>query len=97
MISSPKILIVTPCYNAERYIEYCIKSIKSQSYTNFEHIIVDGGSTDGTLDIIRKYEGSYNMRWLSEPDDGMYDAITKGFALSSGDIYAWLNSDDMGF
>lgn len=95
MLSNPRITIVTPCFNSEKYIEFCIKSIMSQSYKNVEHIIIDGGSTDKTLDIIRKYEGKYNMRYLSETDNGMYDAITKGFNLATGDIYAWLNSDDM--
>ena len=91
----PKVSIVTACYNSEKYIEDCIKSIMRQTYDNVEHIIVDGGSTDGTLDIIKKYENQYNMRWISEKDNGMYDAITKGFRMASGEIYAWLNSDDM--
>ena len=90
-----KITIVTPCYNSEKYIEQCILSIKNQTYTNIEHIIVDGGSCDSTLDIIKKYENTYNMQWISEKDEGMYDAITKGFKYATGDIYAWLNSDDM--
>lgn len=90
-----KFSIVTACYNSEKYIEECILSIKSQRYTNYEHIIVDGGSKDGTLDIIRKYEGSYPMKWISEPDQGMYDAICKGFRMATGDIYSWLNSDDI--
>lgn len=91
----PKVSIVTVCYNSEKYIEDCIKSIMRQTYDNVEHIIVDGGSTDGTLDIIKKYENQYNMRWISEKDNGMYDAITKGFKMASGEIYAWLNSDDI--
>lgn len=92
-----KISIVTPTFNSEKYLEKCILSIKNQKYDNFEHIIVDGGSKDGTLDIIKRYEGSYPMKWISEPDEGMYDAINKGFAMASGDIYAWLNSDDYYF
>lgn len=91
----PKVSIVTVCYNSDKYIEECIQSIMRQTYDNVEHIIVDGGSTDGTLDIIKKYENQYNMRWISEKDNGMYDAITKGFRMASGEIYAWLNSDDM--
>lgn len=90
-----KISIVTPVYNSEKYLEKCILSIKNQSYENYEHIIIDGGSTDSTLSIIRKYAGTYNMRWISEKDNGMYDAICKGFAIATGDIYAWLNADDM--
>lgn len=87
--------IVTPAFNSSLFIEDCIRSIKGQTYDNIEHIIIDGGSTDGTIDIIKKYEGTYSMIWLSEPDNGMYDAINKGFALSKGEIMAYLNSDDM--
>lgn len=87
--------IVTPCYNSAEYLEQCILSIKGQRRNNFEHIIVDGNSTDGTLDIIRKHEGTYPMRWISEKDGGMYEAIAKGFRMAKGDIFAWLNSDDM--
>jgi glycosyltransferase, family 2 len=89
------ITVVTPTYNSEEYLEDCIKGIMSQTYRNFEHIIVDGGSQDGTLSIIKKYEGKYPMRWISEPDNGMYDAISKGFKMAKGDIFCWINSDDM--
>ena len=95
MTKHPKISIVTACYNSEKYLESCILSIMRQTYDNIEHIIVDGASTDGTLEIIKKYEGKYNMRWISEKDSGMYDAIIKGFAMATGEIFAWLNSDDM--
>ena len=95
MRTKPKVSIVTACYNSEAYLEQCILSVMRQTYENVEHIIVDGGSTDGTLDIIRKYDGQYNMRWISEKDNGMYDAISKGFAMATGEIFAWLNSDDM--
>lgn len=91
----PKITIVTVCYNSEEYLEDCIKSVMNQTYNNVEHIIVDGNSTDRTVEIIKKYENQYNMRWISEKDNGMYDAICKGFRMASGEIYAWLNSDDM--
>ena len=94
MKQNPKFSIVTTVYNGEKYIEKCILSVMSQSYKNYEHIIVDAGSTDGTIDIIKKYENKYNMRWISEKDEGMYDGINKGFKLATGDIYAWLNSDD---
>lgn len=90
-----KFSIVTAVYNGEKYLEETMLSIKNQSYKNFEHIIVDGGSTDGTLDIIKKYENTYPMKYISEKDNGMYDAINKGFAMASGDVYAWLNSDDV--
>lgn len=89
------ISIVTPTYNSAEYLEECILSIKGQRRQNYEHIIVDGCSTDGTLDIIRKHEGTYPMRWISERDGGMYEAIAKGFRMAEGDIFAWLNSDDM--
>jgi len=90
----PLVSIVTPSLNQGRFIEETILSVKNQIYPNIEHIIVDGGSTDNTVDIIRKYDGTYNMLWLSEPDDGQSDAINKGWKMSKGDIIAWLNSDD---
>ncbi len=71
--------------------------MKNQSYKNYEHIIVDGGSMDGTLEILKKYEGTYPMKWISGPDEGMYDAINKGFKLAGGSVCAWLNSDDFYF
>lgn len=92
-----KISIVTPTYNSEAFLEKCILSVGNQKWDNYEHIIIDGGSTDNTLNIIRKYEKKYHLKWISEPDKGMYDAINKGFAMASGDIMAWLNSDDIYF
>lgn len=89
-----KFSIVTPAYNSSAYIEKCMKSVMNQSHTDLEHIIVDGGSTDETVDIIRSYEGKYPMRWISEKDNGMYDAINKGFGMADGQVFAWLNSDD---
>ncbi len=90
----PLVSIVTPSLNKGQFIEETILSIKNQTYPNIEHIIVDGGSTDNTLDIIKKYDGSYNMLWLSEPDEGQSDAINKGWKMSTGEIIAYLNSDD---
>ena len=90
----PKISIVTPVFNQVRYIEETIKSILDQGYPNLEYIIIDGGSTDGTVDIIKKYE-SQLAYWVSEPDHGLYDALQKGFDHSTGDIMAWLNADDL--
>lgn len=90
----PKISIITPVYNQVNYIEATIQSVLAQHYTNLEYIIVDGGSTDGTLEIIKKYE-SQIAHWISEPDNGMYDALHKGFALSTGEIMGWINSDDI--
>ena len=95
MESSPLVSIVTPSYNSNLYIDQNIASVAEQSYGDIEHIIVDGGSTDGTIQTIQQYEKKYNLTWISEPDDGMYDALEKGFNLASGEIFAWLNSDDM--
>lgn len=90
----PKITIVTPVFNQYNLIEHTILSLLNQNYPNLEYIIIDGGSTDGTVDIIKKYE-SQLAYWISEPDNGMYDAIQKGFDHSTGEIMTWLNSDDM--
>ena len=73
-----KITVVTAVYNGEEYIEECIKSIMNQTYQNFEHIIMDGGSTDNTLKIVKKYEKLYNVKIYSRKDNGMYDAIANG-------------------
>lgn len=93
----PKISIVTPSYNQGQFIEETILSVKNQDYPNIEHIIVDGGSTDRTLEILKKYEGTYKIYWISEPDEGQADAVNKGFALAKGEIIGWLNSDDVYF
>lgn len=92
----PKISIVTPVYNQVQYLEQTILSIIKQGYPNLEYIIIDGGSTDGTVDVIKKYE-SQLAYWVSEPDKGMYHAIQKGFEHSTGEIMCWLNSDDVFF
>jgi len=97
MVDRPLVSIVTPTLNQGRFIEATIRSIKTQSYDRFEHIVVDGGSTDETLEILRRHEGTYPLRWLSEPDRGMYEAVNKGMRLASGDILAYLNSDDLYF
>jgi len=91
----PLVSIITPSYNQGEFIEETILSIKNQDYPSIEHIIVDGASTDSTLDVIKKYEGTYNMRWVSEPDKGMYEAINKGLGKAQGKILAWLCADDL--
>jgi glycosyltransferase involved in cell wall biosynthesis len=89
--------IVTPTLQRAEYLERTLRSVCAQTYPKVEHIVVDGGSTDGTLDLLRRYEGTYNLRWVSEPDRGMYDAINKGLRMASGEIVAYLNSDDLYF
>lgn len=90
----PKISIVTPCFNHVAFIEDTIKSVLDQNYPNLEYIVIDGGSRDGCPDVIKKYASKLKY-WVSEPDKGQYDAINKGFAHATGDILAWLNSDDV--
>ena len=92
--SFPKISIVTPSFNQAKYLEDTILSVLGQGYPNLEYIIIDGGSTDGSVDIIKKYESQLTY-WVSEKDAGLYDALQKGFEKSTGEIMAWINSDDM--
>ena len=94
--SWPRISIVTPSYNQEQFIEETIRSVLRQGYPNLEYIIIDGGSTDNSVEIIKKFSTEKHLSyWVSEPDDGQYDAINKGFSRATGEIMAWLNSDDM--
>lgn len=90
----PKISIVTPSYNQGQFIEETIRSVLLQGYPNLEYIIIDGNSTDGSVEIIKKYKQNIDY-WISTTDLGQADAINKGFALATGDIVSWLNSDDM--
>ena len=87
----PLVSIVTPSLNQGAFIEQTIRSVLEQDYPRIEHVVVDGGSTDGTLDVLRRYP---HLDWISEPDGGQAEAINKGFRRTSGEILAWLNADD---
>lgn len=87
------ISIITVVYNNRQFIEGCINSVISQDYQNVEYIVVDGGSTDGTVEIIKKYASAINC-FVSEPDQGIYDAMNKGIGLATGDVVGILNADD---
>src|SRR5690242_3069828 len=90
----PKISIVTPSFNQGKFIEATILSVLDQNYPNLEYIVIDGGSTDETVDIIRRYEGRITY-WESEGDRGQVHAINKGIERSTGDIFGFINSDDL--
>ena len=90
---NPLVSIVTPCFNAARFIERTIRSVLAQDYPRIEYIVMDAGSTDGTVDILQRYAG--RLQFVSEPDRGAADAINRGFALSHGEIFTYLNADDV--
>jgi glycosyltransferase involved in cell wall biosynthesis len=89
-VELPSISIVTPCLNAVDTIEEAVESVRAQAYPGVEHVVVDGGSTDGTVELLDRL----GVRYVSEPDDGRVDAANKGVALTSGEVVAWLNADD---
>jgi len=91
--SLPLVSIITPSLNQGQFLERTILSIKNQDYPLIEHVVVDGGSSDNTLNVLRKYHR--DLKWISEPDNGQSDAINKGLRMSRGDILAYLNSDDI--
>jgi glycosyltransferase involved in cell wall biosynthesis len=90
----PRITIVTPSFNQAAYLEETIASVLSQGYPNLEYMIIDGGSTDGSVDIIRRHE-KHLAYWVSEPDGGHYDGVNKGLSRATGEIMGWINSDDL--
>lgn len=94
--SRMKITIITTTFNSEKTIRDTFESVLNQTYNNIEYIVVDGHSNDSTLEIIREYETRFNgrMRWISEPDNGIYDAMNKGIRMATGDVIGILNSDD---
>ncbi|HEX9819384.1 MAG TPA: glycosyltransferase family 2 protein [Methylomirabilota bacterium] len=94
MGNRPRISVVTPSFNQGRFLGACIRSVLSQNYPNLEYIVIDGGSTDGSAEIIKSFEKDLAY-WVSEPDAGHYETLNKGFRRATGDILAWLNSDDM--
>ena len=89
-----KISIITAAYNVEKTIEQTILSIVQQDYPNLEYIIVDGNSTDKTVEIIKKYASHYDIKWVSEPDKGLYDALNKGVHMATGDYIEIIGADD---
>ena len=92
-----KVSIITVCYNSEKHVRTAIESVLNQTYKNIEYVVVDGNYTDATMDIVKSYEPLFNgrMKWISENDNGIYDAMNKGIAMSTGDLIAILNSDDI--
>lgn len=94
MVSAPLISVVTPSFNQGRYIGATIASVLSQDYPHLEHWVIDGGSRDETLAVLRSYEGDPRFHWLSEPDRGQADAVNKGWRRCRGELLGWLNSDD---
>ena len=91
--TKPLVSIITPSFNSGDFLEEAVRSVIAQDYSPLEHIIVDGGSTDETLEILQRYN-SKPVTWVSEPDEGQADAINKGFRRAQGEIIGWLNADD---
>jgi glycosyltransferase involved in cell wall biosynthesis len=90
----PRLTVVTPSFNQAPFLEETLRSVLLQGYPNLEYVVVDGGSSDGSVDILRRYD-AWLADWVSEPDRGQSDAVNKGFSRATGEIYAWLNSDDV--
>lgn len=95
MSKNPLVSIITPSFNHGNFIEETLRSVRDQDYSPLEHIIVDGGSTDKTIEILSRWKDL--IRWISEPDHGQADAVNKGFQKAKGDIIGWINADDIYF
>ncbi|MFB6185582.1 MAG: glycosyltransferase family 2 protein [Halobacteriaceae archaeon] len=93
-MGTPRFSIVTPSYNHAQYLEQTIESVKAQGTEDVEHIVVDGDSTDGTTDLLRRHEDDYELRWVSEPDRGQTHALNKGIRMAEGEYLGWQNADD---
>lgn len=96
-LSQPLVSIVTPAYNEEAFLKANLRSVKEQSYPNVEHVVVDDGSTDGTPDILHECDDQYNLRWVSQENQGLAAAVNRGFELAQGEFVIWLNADDVLF
>jgi GT2 family glycosyltransferase len=94
-MGEPLVSIITPVLNRAETVRACLASVTSQTYQPIEHIVVDGGSTDGTLEFIQEYHPSHRFRWITGPDNGMYEAINRGISIAQGEVLAYLNSDDL--
>jgi len=93
--SSPLVSVITPVLDSADTLELTLSSVAAQTYPSIEHIVIDGGSSDGTIDVLRRFRSAVPLRWLSEPDAGMYAAINKGINHAEGEILCYLNSDDL--
>ncbi|WP_254279253.1 glycosyltransferase family 2 protein [Haloarcula marina] len=93
-MSGPLVSVVTPSYEQAEFLEDNLRSVMEQTGPSVEHVVVDGGSTDGSVDILESYEDEYDLRWVSEPDDGQSDALNKGIEMATGRWLCWVNSDD---
>ena len=91
----PLVSVITPVLNAASTLELTLSSVAAQTHPNIEHVVIDGGSSDGTLDILRRFQSHVPLRWLCEPDTGMYAAINKGLRLAQGEVLSYLNADDI--
>lgn len=93
-MGDPQVTVVTPSLNQAGFLRECLLSVQGQNYPNIEHIVVDGGSQDGSVDVLEEFELRHGIKWLSEPDLGQSHALNKGLGLARGDIVGWLNADD---